>query len=140
MAVNQESLHQTASTQVAGKKTYREPKLSVCGTVSQLTQGTKSAKSDPGGAGSSLQCWIAEVLYGAENARTHVVRAWLTECYDRRESWALIAVPLYRRFGIRVAGFLRKHPAAQMFFRPLFDLAVRKSHAEFAPKMAMARA
>jgi hypothetical protein len=77
-------------------------------------------------------CWIAEVIYGVHDPRTQLVRAWLSECYERREPWSLVVVPLYRHFGQRIAVFLRNFPAFKSVFRPLFDLGVRCAQRERA--------
>ncbi len=79
-----------------------------------------------------MHCWIAEVMYGVDAPRTQLIRAWLAECYERREPWSLVVVPLYRRFGERIAGFLRSYPIFKGLFRPLFDLGVRRAHQDRA--------
>lgn len=113
----------------AGKKKYEGPRLVCYGTVAKLTRGGTGGGADGTGHGAhSKHCWIAEVIYGADTPRTQLVRAWLTECYDRREPWSLIVVPLYRRFGQRIAALLRRFPVFKNTFRPLFDLWVRRAH------------
>src|SRR5579859_7781601 len=107
----------------AGKKKYEGPRLVCYGTVAKLTRGGAGRGADFRGHGShSKHCWIAEVIYGVDAPRTQLVRAWLTECYERREAWSLIVVPLYRRFGQRIAAFLQSFPVFKSAFRPLFDL------------------
>ncbi len=88
-------------------------------------------KNDAGG-GATKKCWIAEELYGVGSPRTVLVRAWLNGAYDRRRCWALIAVPLYRRVGVRVACRLRSCTLLEKVLRPLFDYAVRCAHREYA--------
>jgi hypothetical protein len=82
-------------------------------------------------------CWIAEVLYGIDAPRTRLVRAWLTKSYKRRDPVARIVVPLYRRFGVAVAGVLRNRPGLQPLFRPLFDRAVKSAHREYAGRAVL---
>jgi hypothetical protein len=111
----------------SSKKKYENPRLVCYGTVTELTQGAGRGARDTGG-GHTKHCWIAEALYGIDAPRTHLVRGWLTECYERREPWSLVVVPLYSRFGQQIAGFLRSYPAFKSLFRPLFDLGVRRAH------------
>lgn len=113
------------------KKVYSAPRLTYYGDVTQLTTGGNGAGGDGGGAGMSMMCWIAEVLYGVGAPRTRIVRAWLTAAYERRDPVARIVVPLYRRFGVAVATLLRKRPVLQRVFRPLFDRLVKRAHSEF---------
>jgi hypothetical protein len=142
LSSKQENAKTTGTTSVVGtervyhgpKKSYRAPQLTCCGSVAELTQ-TKGGSGNDGSGHFSKQCWIAEVLYGLDAPRTRIIRVWLTECYDRRDWWALIAVPLYRGFGQRVAGFLRKYPVAQAAFRPLFDRAISKAHVEYSARL-----
>ena len=117
----------------AGKKKYQGPRLVCFGNVAQLTRGSHGKGADHGGFGTKTKmCWIAEVIYGIDAPRTQLIRAWLTECYERREPWSLVVVPLYRRFGQRIAAFLRTWPVFKNVFRPLFDLGVRRAHRDRA--------
>jgi hypothetical protein len=119
--------------QGAGKKKYKSPQLVCYGSVAQLTKGGGGNGVDGGPNGPHTKhCWIAEVIYGVDEARTQLVRAWLSERYERREPWSLVVVLLYRRFGQRIAAFLRSSPGFKSVFRPLFDLAVRRAHRELA--------
>ena len=111
----------------ARKKKYENPRLVCYGTVAKLTQGGGNGANDTGGH-HTKHCWIAEALYGVDAPRTQLIRAWLTECFERREPWSLAVVPLYSRFGQRIAAFLRSYPVFQGLFRPLFDLGVRRAH------------
>src|SRR5579862_190004 len=94
-------------TQTAKRK-YKAPRLICYGDVATVTRGSGGHVPD-GASGTSkpAHCWIAEVIYGIDTPRTQLIRTWLTECYQRREPWSLIVVPLYRRFGLRIAPFLR---------------------------------
>lgn len=109
------------------KKKYRTPRLICYGDVASLTRGTGIHGNDGAGTQSKNPCWIAEVLYGVDAPRTHLVRAWLSECYERRELWSLLIVPLYCCFGKRVSLFLRRYPVFQGGFRPLFDVGVERA-------------
>lgn len=119
----------SAQKREAGKKKYEGPRLVCYGTVAKLTRGGTGHGADTTGHGAhSKVCWIAEVIYGVDAPRTQLIRAWLTECYDRREAWSLIVLPLYRRFGKRIAAFLSSYPVFKNVIRPLFDLGVRRAH------------
>ncbi len=50
---------------------------------------------------------------------------------------ARIVVPLYRRFGVAVAGMLRKHPGLQPLCRLLFDRAVKSAHREYSGRAVL---
>lgn len=115
----------------AGKKKYQHPQLVCYGTVVKLTKGSGTHGND-GAGGQTKICWIAEAIYGVDAPRTQLVRAWLSECYERREPWSLVIVPLYRRFGQRIAAFLRSCPVFKSVFRPLFDLGVRRANRDRA--------
>jgi hypothetical protein len=125
----------------AGKKKYQGPRLVCYGSVAQLTRGGGGHGSDGSGHPHTKVCWIAEIIYGVDAPRTQLIRAWLTECYERREPWSLVVLPLYRRFGQRVAAFLDSWPVFKSVFRPLFDLGVRRAHQDRAAALvAMSRA
>jgi hypothetical protein len=115
-------------SEVTEKKGYQIPQLVCYGSVAELTRGSTGMGSDGSGHIHTKMCWIAEAIYGVDASRTRLVRAWLTECHERREPWSLVVVPLYRRFGHRIAAFLRRRPVFKGAFRPLFDLGVRRAH------------
>jgi hypothetical protein len=68
-------------------------------------------------------CWIAEVLYGETDARTHLLRSWMSQEFRETPQGAII-VPLYLRFGKLIAFAVRLFPALQKKLRPLFDQAL----------------
>jgi len=119
------------------KRKYKAPRVICYGDVATVTRGSGHGKFDV--HGTSKNCWIAEALYGVDAPRTQLVRAWLTECYERREPWSLVVVPLYRRFGQRIAAFLRSWPVFKSMFRPLFDLGVRRAHRDSAAALLAMR-
>ncbi len=109
------------------EKEYQSPHLVCYGDVSTITKG-EGGRGNDGGREHTKFCWIAEAIYGIDAPRTHLVRAWLTECYGRREPWSLFVVPLYQRIGQSVAVLLRYCPPFKNVLRPVFDLAVRRAH------------
>jgi hypothetical protein len=124
------------SPPVSPRKAYRRPELSFYGDVSQVTRGNVSNMSGDAGGAATKMCWIADELYGVAAPRTVLVRAWLNDAYARRRGWALVAVPLYRRFGVRVARRLRSSTLLESMLRPLFDHAVRCAHRKYAAYVA----
>jgi hypothetical protein len=121
---------------VSPRKAYRRPELSFYGDVSQVTRGNASNMSGDAGGAATKMCWIAQELYGVAAPRTVLVRAWLNDAYDRRLGWALVAVPLYRRFGVQLARRLRSSTLLDSVLRPLFDHAVRCAHRKYAAYVA----
>jgi hypothetical protein len=122
------------------KKAYRPPVLSQYGDVKRLTGGMMGGSGDGAGTtGNSRICWIAETLYGMEAPRVTLVRGWLARCYDRREWWALFIVPLYSRFGQRVAAAIQAFPALKQIFRPIFDRTIRRAYQEYAVRAVAQR-
>jgi hypothetical protein len=117
-----------------GKKEYQRPQLVCYGDVALLTRGGKGKGTESGAhsGGSSRMCLVAEVLYGVDTPRTHLVRCWLMDRYERRKHWALIVVPLYRRLGKRIAPLARRYSIVSDALRPLFDSAVRRSLRQYA--------
>jgi hypothetical protein len=107
--------------------------LSSYGDVSQITRGNMSnMPGDAGGAATKMGCWIAEALYGVDTPRTTLVRTWLNEAYDSRIGWAVVVMPLYRRYGVGLARGVRSSPLLQRMLRPLFDSAVRRAHRKYS--------
>ncbi len=113
----------------APRKPYSSPRLVSYGHVKDIVQGGGGKKFDAGGsqgAGNSKSCWIAEALYGVDDARTHLLRAWLAVAYDeRRAGWPFIA--LYSKFGRPVADLIRRGYLPRTPFRLLFDVLVEKA-------------
>lgn len=87
----------------------------------------------------TMMCWIAEALYGVDTPRVVLVRAWLARCFKRRDWWALFIVPLYVRFGQRMAVLVQTVPAMKWILRPVFDQAVRRAYAEYSAQAATRR-
>jgi hypothetical protein len=108
----------------APRKPYTTPRLVTYGHVKDIVQGATGNKAD---AGTTKQtgppCWIAEALYGVDDARTLVLRAWLQEVRaTRRAGWPL--VHLYVLVGPAVALAARRLTSVDRILRPLFDRLV----------------
>jgi hypothetical protein len=115
------------------RKPYRKPTFSLYGSVAHLTRGNASnMPGDAGGGSTKMGCWIAEALYGVDAPRTHLVRAWLNDAYERRIGWAVVVMPLYRRYGVGIARRVPSSRLLQRLLRPVFDFAVRRAHRRYA--------
>jgi hypothetical protein len=114
---------------VTNKKPYTPPRLIAYGHVKDIVQGGTGNKAD-GGAGLTKQtgppCWVAEALYGVDDPRTLVLRAWLMQVHARRDrGWWL--VDLYRVVGPTVASLIRRECLSRRTFLPLFDALAGKA-------------
>src|SRR5437660_12126597 len=91
----------SSQTPVKPRRPYTPPRLVSYGHVKDVVQGGGGMMGDATGTppgGKSKACWVAEALYGADDPRTLLLRAWLGVAYDeRRPGWRLIAA--YKRFG-----------------------------------------
>jgi hypothetical protein len=101
-----------------------EGKASTLGLVGSLAGAAGTAAG--GGAFGSL-CWVAESLWGVNDARTHVLRYWFTTVIpDSMLAW------LYRRYGRRIARAIQKCGFARMvvgwLFNRLLEMAWRDVH------------
>lgn len=108
-----------APRSAAPRKPYAKPRLTRYGHVKDVVQGFMGPQADAGGP-KTKPCWVAEAVYGADDARTVLLRAWLSELYAmRRRGWLLAA--LYVRIGPPVAALVRRGAVPRRSLRPLFD-------------------
>ncbi len=77
-------------------------------------------------AGGAKYCWIAEAVYGIDDPRTFMVRAWLTGPFMATR-FGSVVMGLYRRFGQRIAAIARRSRMLRAALKPLFDIALRKA-------------
>jgi hypothetical protein len=107
------------------KKPYSTPQLTRYGDFKTIVQGSLGRGADHGAPDHTKPCWIAAALYGVDDPRTVLLRAWLTDAYrQKRRGWPLVAA--YIRFGQRAARAIPKSAVLRRGFRALFDrLAVR---------------
>jgi hypothetical protein len=82
----------------------------------------------PGSGSGSNSCWIAEKIWGVNDCRTHLVRAYLNRVWVNRNIVGKVTMWLYRVIGKQVAEL----PVAVRALRPLFEIALRKVEAEVA--------
>lgn len=85
-----------------------------------------------GGAGQVIHgkggCWIAEAIYGADDPRTHLVRAYLNGPF-MQTAFGRFVMSFYLRFGQAVAAQVRKRGWLKRAFQPLFDRALTSATA-----------
>lgn len=69
---------------------------------------------------SASSCWIAEAVYGVDDLRTHILRAWLNFEWGKK-GFGKFVMELYRRYGEHTAMSVRKNPWLKACFRAVFD-------------------
>ena len=115
------------------RKPYTAPRLISYGHVKDIVQGGGNRANDPGTgrATKPAPCWVAEALFGVDDARTMLLRSWLTGIYvERRRGWHLVAV--YVAYGPVAARLLRRGWLPRRPFVRLFDALTRRAFDESA--------
>jgi hypothetical protein len=102
------------------KKPYTRPSLTCHGKFKDLVQGAGGNKSDGGGVPRSRACWVAEVLYGIDDPRTHLLRAWLPRAAAQRVGWHLF-LAIYTAVGQQAAALIERSRILRACATPLFD-------------------
>lgn len=95
------------------------------------TMGFLGSVVESGAGLAAAACWIAELLFGRVDWRTHLVRRWLNRVYARTPAGAVVVL-LYRLIGRQVAWILARARPLQRLFRPLFAAALRRAVRELA--------
>lgn len=90
----------------------------------QFAQSAMAGASQVGAAAAGKPgCWIAEALYGEDDARTHLLRSWLND--EFMTTWfGRLVMKYYLRYGERLAAKVRRSWYLRMLFRPFFELAL----------------
>jgi hypothetical protein len=89
------------------------------------------------GGNTTKPCWIAETLYGRDDARTVLLRAWLTQGYVRgRRWWPFVA--LYMKAGQVTARLIDKGRLPRRLFLALFNWLFEKAFQETAGQIRAA--
>ena len=124
----------------AARKPYATPRLIAYGHVRDIVQGGGGTKAnDPGTGRATKPCWVAEALFGADTARTMLLRGWLTGIHEqKRRGWRLVS--LYIRFGPGVADRIRRGWLARRPFVRIFDALTRRAFDESAETLRTRRA
>jgi hypothetical protein len=112
------------------RKPYTVPRVISYGSVKEIVQGGGGTGLDAGGAHTKT-CWVAEALYGVDDPRTTLVRAWVTRQYAEKGRWWMFAA-LYSRYGRAVANSIYRGRLPRQWVRPLFDFLVNTAFDESA--------
>lgn len=78
------------------------------------------------GAKAFAGCWIAEAIYGIDDPRTHLVRAWLNGPF-RETKIGNAVMSVYLAIGRQIAWMARRSSMLRAALKPLFDAALRKA-------------
>jgi hypothetical protein len=109
------------------KTPYSAPRLVIYGNLHQLTQAKPGRSAEGHGITPRVPpCWIAEVLYGVDDARTHLLRSWLTQVYIGTLAGSVV-VQLYMACGRQIAGLAARSSFLRGILRPLFDAALTRA-------------
>ena len=114
------------------KRPYEPPKLVEYGELQKLTRGGTSGANDgtPGVNTKTPACWIAEALYGVNDSRTHLLRAWLNTEYANTPIGGLV-VGAYRMTGRQVAAVAKRSAMVRAVLRPVFDEGLRQAQRHY---------
>jgi len=129
---------QKESASSGNRAPYSTPRLVSYGLVKDLVTGANGRMVDSSGTRSKTGCWIAEALYGVDDSRTLLLRAWLAVVYEeRRPGWRLVVV--YRTFGRATAGLIRRGILPRQPFQYVFDMLVDRAIANTVKALVPAR-
>jgi hypothetical protein len=114
--------------------TQRQQNNAEKAATQQMIAGLAAAAGDVASAGIAAQakprsCWIAEAIYGIDDVRTHLVRAWLNGPFTETAMGEAV-MWLYRKVGRAVAWLARRSSVLRRVLKPLFDMALRKAIGE----------
>src|SRR3989338_9022405 len=85
----------------------------------QLQQAAAAFAATGGAPAGGAPCWVAEVLYGVNNQKTHAARLWAAT----NNSWF---IKLYKKYGRSWAQWLAVNKWAQPMVKPMWNMmAVR---------------
>lgn len=79
-------------------------------------------------------CWIAEAIYGVDDPRTHLVRAWLNGPFKATKIGSIV-MKLYLKYGERIAEKVKKSKTLKAVLKPLFDMALGCALRDAAKRM-----
>jgi hypothetical protein len=71
-------------------------------------------------------CWIAEAIYGVDDTRTHIVRAWLNGPFADTVIGGAV-MRLYLAIGQHIAAVARRSKMLRATLKPLFDAALNRA-------------
>ena len=133
LEVAMDSKEQAKQKSTSSRNPYSSPRLVVYGDLRQLTQAKPGRASEgPGVTPRVPPCWIAEVLYGADDPRTHLLRSWLTQVYIGTLAGSVV-VRLYVVYGRQIARLATRSSSLRSILRPLFDAALIRALRDYRP-------
>lgn len=113
---------QSSQTQLAGQPSWFD----------SLINAGVAAGGAVGAGFAGGKCWIAEAIYGYNDHRTHKVRYWLNNVFEKRPMGKVV-MALYGRFGVRIARWVRASAPLRLALKPLFDLALVRAERGYLP-------
>lgn len=115
-----------AAEQAAMAKLGFNAQTGALSTFGAITGGLANlGKAASGVSGFKLpsSCWIAEAIYGTNDPRTLLVRAYLNGPF-KQTAFGRAVMSLYQRYGRAIAAQVRKHGWLKRALQPLFDKAL----------------
>ena len=115
------------------KRPYQPPKLVEYGDLQKLTRNGANGSGDGNNSGhvdQSKACWIAQALFGVDDPRTHILRAWLNGIYAQSTAGKVV-MATYRAVGRQVAAVAKRSSALRAVLRPLFVRGLRRAQAHY---------
>jgi hypothetical protein len=107
------------------------PRVICYGSVKDIVQGGGGGGLDAINGQHTKSCWVAEALYGVDDPRTALLRAWVTRQHVENGRWRLFAA-LYSRYGRAAADLIYRGRLPRQWVRPLFDVLLAKALDETA--------
>ncbi len=95
-------------------------------TIGIFTSLASAAGEAAGGGAFGKICWVAEAIYGVDDMRTHLVRAYLIGPF-RETRFGRMVVALYAATGRQIAWLARRSPWLRNALQPLFDRVLRNA-------------
>jgi len=108
-----------------GKSAVQEPGNAVL-AEEELTEENLEEISGGHGVPPPHKCWIAEAIYGVDDTRTHLVRAWLNGPFGETLIGSAV-MATYGATGQEIAAVARRSSLLRAALKPLFDCALRNA-------------
>jgi hypothetical protein len=107
----------------SGASTSNQAVMQSQAASKQATMGFLGSLAGAAAKPFAFGCWIAEAIYGVDDMRTHIVRAWLNDVYSHTFIGGVV-MWLYRRFGRGAARMVERSAFLRWILKPLFDRAL----------------
>jgi hypothetical protein len=102
-----------AQLQQQGAEAITQANNAWIGPVAGILGAAASGATMGATGGAKKGCWIAEAIYGVDDVRTHLVRAWLNNVWSKTAIGSVV-MSLYLRFGQTVAHFVKRSNVLKM--------------------------